>query len=716
MAQGVIRRSLWKFFIKIFMVMLISETWILSTSGCAWNDSILTYLSIILFTCIVYKIKLTELRNQRHYLLAGIISLALSLFVVVGVIRLKISGDITISHLPIKIGIVFAGYFLMIVLSMVYIRRLTMKDMFLAIGISGIFAAVFQMQGIISFFSLAGWGLGCLSFFWFIKNPDFSLSVKNGREQIVKFFLSTAFSIFCIAGNWGVWNEAGKKLGTFQMFGCLILSLIVWISLFYMAITTVVEISKSISICSHSSKTLFFRHFVMCMASMVICWMPYFLAWYPGIMSRDSVTQLEQALGVRAYSNHHPWLHTLLIQLCVKVGIRVGGSVNSGVACYTLFSILFMAFCCTCAVMRVRQKGLKVWGCAILWGFYALFPINGVFMVTMWKDIIFGGIIILFLISLDIICEKVKCGISISKYWWIIWGTLSLGVCLLRSNGLYAWIVLVPFFIYYVRKVKEVKKPLLISVMGVLALLFLYKGIIFNIFQVKEPDLIESLSIPAQQIACVIAEEGVISDEDEALLGQIIDVQKAGEKYTFYISDPIKSLVREKDQQEFLKQHKAEYIKLYIRIGLDNPALYVRAFIEQTKGYWYHKVNNWIYYPDGILANDVGAFHYSLLPVKVTDRVVNLLNRTEDFYHKYFSIALSIWLTLFGTGYALMKKKNYLVYLPLLGIVITLLIATPVSAEFRYIYAIFLAIPMLLFGTICEVQQDGGQHKNMQPK
>ncbi len=44
-----------------------------------------------------------------------------------------------------------------------------------------------------------------------------------------------------------------------------------------------------------------------------VCWLPYFLYEFPGIMTADSLVQYEQITGVRGLSNHHPVIHTLCI-------------------------------------------------------------------------------------------------------------------------------------------------------------------------------------------------------------------------------------------------------------------------------------------------------------------------------------------------------------------------------------------------------------------
>ena len=46
----------------------------------------------------------------------------------------------------------------------------------------------------------------------------------------------------------------------------------------------------------------------------LICWLPYFLTLYPGVVTWDSEWQVEQAIGLSSYSNHQPWIQTLMIK------------------------------------------------------------------------------------------------------------------------------------------------------------------------------------------------------------------------------------------------------------------------------------------------------------------------------------------------------------------------------------------------------------------
>ena len=46
-----------------------------------------------------------------------------------------------------------------------------------------------------------------------------------------------------------------------------------------------------------------------------------FLAAYPGILTNDSISQMQQLLSNSNYSNHAPFYHTMLIKGCVSIGL-----------------------------------------------------------------------------------------------------------------------------------------------------------------------------------------------------------------------------------------------------------------------------------------------------------------------------------------------------------------------------------------------------------
>ena len=55
-------------------------------------------------------------------------------------------------------------------------------------------------------------------------------------------------------------------------------------------------------------------------ALLLVCWLPVWLAFWPGIFAADSATQFYQYYN-EDFSAHHPLLHTLLLGWCVMTGV-----------------------------------------------------------------------------------------------------------------------------------------------------------------------------------------------------------------------------------------------------------------------------------------------------------------------------------------------------------------------------------------------------------
>ena len=73
-----------------------------------------------------------------------------------------------------------------------------------------------------------------------------------------------------------------------------------------------------------------------------LLWIPVFLAYYPGLFSYDCRWQIPQHKGT--YSNHHPLMHTLLMQLFYyKIGGKLFDSYTTGMACYTIMQMIILA-------------------------------------------------------------------------------------------------------------------------------------------------------------------------------------------------------------------------------------------------------------------------------------------------------------------------------------------------------------------------------------
>ncbi|MDE5935886.1 MAG: hypothetical protein K2G83_00550, partial [Ruminococcus sp.] len=318
------------------------------------------------------------------------------------------------------------------------------------------------------------------------------------------------------------------------------------------------------------------------------------------------------------------------------------------------------------------------------------------YSVVMWKDIWFGGIVVAFSVTLwRLIVLKRANPEKKHIFEYIMLFVLGLGMCLFRSNGLYAFMFLFVFLaIYCIRKKSFVTVG--ISAAALVAALII-KGPVYNSMGVTPPDPIESLSIPAQQIAAVVRDNG-ISDEQRELLSNIVDVSLIPERYAPQISDSIKNLVRETDNQEYITEHKSDFLKLWIELGLEYPETYIIAHVSQTYGYWYPDVQYWVYAAE--FRNDnFEIAKDNKLSEKATEKLVEIREAYKKYYHLglFWSIGAITWAIVFMMGASFIRRRKaiLLVYLPITGILLTLMIATPVFSEFRYAYSVFTTVPLL---------------------
>ena len=264
----------------------------------------------------------------------------------------------------------------------------------------------------------------------------------------------------------------------------------------------------------------------------------FYTAQYPGIFTPDSISQVRQILtGV--YTNHHPFYHTMIIKVFIDIGINLFNNINTGVALYSIFSIFVLATCFIYIIKTIYTITKNLNLTLIVYICYLVYPVNIKYSFYMGKDVFFGAAVGIFVVTI----YKVLNNIGKHKTNLIILFFSSLGMCLLRSNGLFVYVFsFIVFFILFFKKYKSIN--LLMVVVIVLSIFLKYP--VLKSLNVKQPDTIESLSIPAQQIARVIKDGKELTIEQKELLNIVIDIDKIPIYYVSYFSDPIKDLVRKK--------------------------------------------------------------------------------------------------------------------------------------------------------------------------
>lgn len=411
---------------------------------------------------------------------------------------------------------------------------------------------------------------------------------------------------------------------------------------------------------------------------------------YPGILSIDSADQLRQIIS-GVYDNHHPYYHTVLIRFWLRLGEKLFGTINAGVAAYSLFSIFLLAVSFGYVVSTVyRYTASKPLAAAVL-GWYLMMPFHIMYSVTMWKDVPFGAMAALFTAGIFRLVTNSK---NKRKRDLAVTAVGAAGLCLLRTNG---WMAMAFTFVIFCLLFGKKEKRLVLLLAGILCGTFIMNQPVLNALGINKSDPVEALSVPLQQMGRAIAQGAELTEEEYALLNQVMDVSAIPDTYKSWISDPLKLLVRERNNQDFFLEHKMEFAKLYLRLGLKHPMQYIEGWIELTKGYWNGGYEHWVW-TSGVGDNGLG----------ITEKVNS--NGINDFLMSYLSFCelpllrsflctgLYTWALIFAIYSALVKRSREALFLSAFpaAVILTLLVATPVYAEFRYIYSVTCAMPMIL--------------------
>lgn len=518
--------------------------------------------------------------------------------------------------------------------------------------------------------------------------------IKNKRGKIICVILAIIFSSSEIIGN--TINTYYDLSGIITNGLTILKSIIRWIGsivLFYeLLINIFLKFDNSKII---SKKPKWFkdnkRSFIITFLIIFLAWLPYFLNYYPGELSPDSMVQIYQSIFGTQLTNHHPVLHTLLIAIPLNIGQALG-SYTVGVALFSILQMLTLALIFSFAIYYMAKKNVDIRiriGTLI---FYAFYPVNGLYSITMWKDIPFAMIMTLFTITMTEIATNKEQFFKFKRNIILLIINMIL-VMLLRNNGLYVIILTIPFMFLFARKYY---KKLIVVTLIVLASYGIWKGPVFSLLNVKEGSSREALSIPLQQFARIMKyNPDSLSEQEKKDIYKYLPVDNLAEEYIPYISDPVKIHF----DDEAFKQDKSTLVKLYFTLAIEHPALTLEAFLCNSYGYWYPEVKYAVATRNSTTeARDFEIYQEPIIHLLILEQFDSIIDNSEiPVISMLFSIGFICWIALIMLAYAI-YRKNYdyiLIYIPLIILWLTTL-ASPVFAEYRYVYAIFTCLPILI--------------------
>lgn len=538
-------------------------------------------------------------------------------------------------------------------------------------------------------------------FYFYFKNKDKKISIFYK-------LLAILYSLFMIFGNSykaiASWNFI---FGSPLMFLISIIMFIGYYIFFTKLISFIlymIEKTKIKNIDNKFTKFIFDKHpFLIPLIIIIICWLPYIIAYYPIILSPDPSFQIKQFLGVKTkyldyiipindsvtITNHHPVLHTVLLGLSLKIGMFLGND-NFGLFIYSMIQILILAGTLAYTIKYMKKLNINNSFKLIVLAIYCFVPMFPFYSMSGVKDVIFTSFIILYIVKLyDIIHFNQKLTLKDS----IIFLTLLLLIAMFRNNGMYVIVLSLPFLLIF----KNNRKNIAVILVLFLTLYMGYSKLLLPTLGISEGSIREMLSIPFQQTARYVNNHDDLSDSDIKIIDHVLGYQNMLDNYDPEFADPVKNNYNRYTTDEELK----EYFKIWFKGLIKHPTTYIEATINNTYGYFYPNSSRWyIYtgYDKRITEDNLVDYHFNGL--KGIRNVLSGYGVSFPFLPivgLISNIGFNGWILLFISILLIDKKKyKYLIFLLPSLVSLLICIASPVNTYFRYTMPYIFSMPIIL--------------------
>lgn len=492
-----------------------------------------------------------------------------------------------------------------------------------------------------------------------------------------------------------------KSIVSATGYGILFYFLICGVLLFFKKFSFVREDSKVQSWFTDNRKSLF-----VVAGLILLMWLPYYIAAFPGLTNFDFFDMLNTFYGKNTNSlrivipidpsvtlnNNNPVLQTLMAVGFIKLG-NILGSPYIGLFLFIVIQAVLFALVLSYTIRFLAKKNINKTLRIILLLMFGLIPVHANFAFTTLKDTNFSFTTLLYLLFLIDFVLDTEAFIA-KKSNLVKLALLTLIMMFLRNNGLY--VVAITAVVFLIAYRKYFKKIAIAFILPIL-LFEITTQVIYPALKISPGSSAEAYSIPFQQAARVLKEHGDdIPQEDKDKFKAVFFNKDIENRYDPEISDPVKSRFDKNTTPEQL----SDFFSVWLKYLGKYPDVYVQATMNNCYGYFYPEAEKWLVYPD---IAETGK-PYGLESPKSLSRVrIQMGNLCYVFRRlpglgMLESIGFYAWgIILVITAFVYFRdKKKILMLTPILVLLLTC-IASPANTLIRYIYPAVLSAPVFIF-------------------
>lgn len=317
------------------------------------------------------------------------------------------------------------------------------------------------------------------------------------------------------------------------------------------------------------------------------CWVPYLVVSFPGLINFDYFNQLNQFVGSRPLSNHHPVFMTFVLGALYEVGHLFGGA-SGGLFLTVLVQALCLdgLFCYLhrCLCRMGARRGVRI----VVVAFCALCPIFPLYACILVKDTFSAITLGLFAtqVALRAWYDRNDDSLDLPRMATLP-AIAAVGVLcsLTRANCVYLVLGVLFVCLFWLRRTGKLR---LVVAMAVVAVAYVgWTNVLLPAAGVTPSDAALVISIPLQQTGAFARDAASQATDDERAAIEdllVVSYDEVGQLYTPNIVDPLQGAARDQaDDRDTLRA----YLSAWAAQGLRRPDIYVDALLRANVGYWY---------------------------------------------------------------------------------------------------------------------------------
>lgn len=318
---------------------------------------------------------------------------------------------------------------------------------------------------------------------------------------------------------------------------------------------------------------------------MLLAWLPYLVALYPGVVWWDTSHQMWQYLvmaqggGFEQFTDHHPLFDTMLYGSALQFGDAFLGGDRRGLFLLVLaqsYTTAF-AFSLSCLFVRRLLHCRRAW-CIAMFAFFSICPLFPIWCASVVKDTLFSCVFLLWVLGaayLAIRKGRFPCASML-----VAFCVVTLLACLTKKTGMYIVLPTLALMAFAYRK----QAPYQIAVPLVLgaATMLVVMPLVIASFGMTAGGKQEMLAVPLNQTARVAAYHADdIAPGERAAIDGLLGYDTLADRYNPIHADPVKGFQELGTDEAYLA-----WFETYLCQGIRHPLTYADAFLALESGWF----------------------------------------------------------------------------------------------------------------------------------